>query len=342
MGTYAIEMVVDTIVKTSLALASGKYDKFPSLDWAQGITTSLIGFGLPMMILGLALPLIVAGALSVMAIVETLSLVDEILSDGNFTKYPSDDWANGVSKSVQMFSAMVNSIDVDLGNLLSLWAITKAMDNFSEKMFDIQTNYGEIFNNGGVAQNIAKSIQALVTAMPKQSDVDPIYSLITALNALANVEWDNLLNIAPMSSMIGQLASQIDLINESKVESLAKLGAGLHIISLVDETRLKSTLDAIQSKSNALSQIMDEHSVISGVFDRAKNQISGKENNQPTTVKKPGQQEEISSFEEQMLNYIKNIDTNIGKMANVTKEEREEAIKGKDVEDDGGWFSGWF
>jgi len=208
--------------------------------------------------------------------------------------------------------------------------VAKTMYDFAKWMYKIKEDFDNSFVIG--AKLVAMSVREIIEALPKQEEIDPLWSLIDALDELSNVSWDDLFDIRIVADVIGHLANQIEKLNDEKIESLGKLGAGLHIVALVDDTKLRSTLDTIEEKSDALKEIIDERSYIRRLFDSIADSYYEREKvaNQ-VIANKPG---ESSDFEEKLLEYVKNIDINITKMSDINVEEREEELKSRNVEDD--------
>jgi len=333
-------------------------DKIPSEDWAKGVGGSIKAFAEAIKALDDAGVDLDAddlyeddGAIAIM-----LGLSVGLVAIGNYfnkfggkfdvNKVPSSEWSDAVSGAIESFSKMSENVDEE--NFYKLPTIGKMMYIFASYMAIILKKYANVFQgeDGGITGKISKSIKTIMEVLPKQNEIDPMWSLIDALNALAEVDWDELSNIGNISSLIGQLTNQMDKLNESKIDSLARLSAGLQIMTLIDESKLQSVLDTIEDKSEALSEIMDDGSFIRSIFDGVAQSIVNQRQSGPTsmqnaTVAKPEVEgKEKKSFEDKLLEYVKNIDTNIGKMATFGEEEKTERMKAKDVDDgeDSGLF----
>jgi len=112
LGGVMTLLVSATIAASSWILDFGKYDgNYPSLKWVTSVSLSIGIFGLGMLILGaIALTGIGAvamalGAASVLLVSGTIAASSIILNQGNYTKYPSLDWAKGTSISLAAFGA---------------------------------------------------------------------------------------------------------------------------------------------------------------------------------------------------------------------------------------------
>lgn len=118
-GALAIVGIAGTIVAVDKILSGGDYTKYPGLDWAKGVGTSLILFGTAVVLLGvvnsvggiastLSLGLVKnpidAGIAAVISIAMAIPIVDKMISSGDYTKYPSLEWSSGVGMSLIAFS----------------------------------------------------------------------------------------------------------------------------------------------------------------------------------------------------------------------------------------------
>jgi hypothetical protein len=110
-GLLGISIVSLGIVSVSYILASGKYDKFPSFDWASGVGLSLLAFGGGMIALGV-LMMTGIGILALLAGIEGVKIVANgivdtsfILASGNYDKFPSFEWSSGVGLSLLAFGS---------------------------------------------------------------------------------------------------------------------------------------------------------------------------------------------------------------------------------------------
>ncbi len=106
-GAVSMIVIAGTILAVSAILNKGKYEKYPSIDWAKGVGLSIVTFGGFMILMGFALPLLALGALGALLISTTLIKIDKILSKGQFEKYPSEEWAKGVGLSIVKFGGFM-------------------------------------------------------------------------------------------------------------------------------------------------------------------------------------------------------------------------------------------
>jgi hypothetical protein len=252
---------------------------------------------------------------------------------------PSPQWAKGVMDALTLFA---NPPSGGFKNMINAAIIEKTM----EIILNIAVDFARISALGVPFKMdlLTKSIRTMVEVLPKQSEITPLFYLISALNKLGDINFKDLIKLSTVSESIGYLALQIKKINEDKVRSLSELAANLHVISLVDEERLRSTLSVIEDKSNAISSIMDDGGTMKNMFDNIKTQISGANLSEQTENKnlfdshsrvlKPGEKN-VETVDDKILKHVANIDTNLDKFVNKTKEEleKEERMGSRNVED---------
>ena len=110
-GGLAIVAIATTIMLSSWILSVGKYDKFPTLEWAAGVGVSLVAFGLSAIVLGaiassgVGAVALLAGAVAVLALSGVIVATSYILAAGNYGTYPTLAWSSGVALSLTAFGA---------------------------------------------------------------------------------------------------------------------------------------------------------------------------------------------------------------------------------------------
>lgn len=109
MGSLAVIIISGAIMVSSLILALGTYKNFPSVDWALGTGLSILLFSPAVILLGLiaasgvGIIALVLGGLAVIGLSAVIVATSHILSGGNYTTYPTLDWAMGVSMVMMSF-----------------------------------------------------------------------------------------------------------------------------------------------------------------------------------------------------------------------------------------------
>lgn len=109
IGGLLLVVIATTIMASSWVLSIGKYDTYPSLDWAEGVSLSVIAFSVAAIVLGaiamsgIGALAIIAGAGMVLVVAAAIVATSYILDLGKYDKYPGLDWAGGVAISLGAF-----------------------------------------------------------------------------------------------------------------------------------------------------------------------------------------------------------------------------------------------
>jgi hypothetical protein len=123
LGAVGVLIVGAAIAATSHVLKLGDYKtSYPGLDWAKGVSLSLVAFGGGMVLLGgiifasfgLGLAMLKAGSNAVLMVAKTIVGASDILANGyevdgkimkpNYKGGPTKEWAEGVSIALGAFS----------------------------------------------------------------------------------------------------------------------------------------------------------------------------------------------------------------------------------------------
>lgn len=119
IGAFAQFVVVGGIIIVAIAyaitlvatiLASGKYDKYPSLEWIVFGLGTITAFGLLAMGVGIFAPFVVIGTIVILLICASIILVDKILASGTYDKFPTLEWAASSFGAITAFAALAASL----------------------------------------------------------------------------------------------------------------------------------------------------------------------------------------------------------------------------------------
>lgn len=114
-GLLLIPAVALAIVAVSYILGMGSYNVYPSDEWSNS-TLILIGkFALMTSLLAFTFPFLALGAVSVLAIMGMIYLIDKIFESGDFTRYPNDMWQRGVTITISKFANLIKQIRREVG-----------------------------------------------------------------------------------------------------------------------------------------------------------------------------------------------------------------------------------
>jgi hypothetical protein len=350
-GAAAILLVAGSISLTSHIIASGDYsNNYPSLDWAKGVGSVMVAFGgsallvgaMILATLGVGAVALVAGLGSIVLVAGTMVLVSHILNTGNYGKYPSLDWAQGVGNILSSFVKNIEGVRDyrplrDGVNLLALSKTLLEMDeNFSKGNFskypssDWSSGFVK-FGNAINTMNISKIVEFFdtISKLGKNDDITE--------------------GINKMSSSFDRLARSLDRFGSSAGTNLKHLNdtaISLSVLSAIDAERVSNMLETVNQRTGVLRRIAYESNAIIGFLEDLIS--TKKEDDQTKSVTEivSGKSTE-GSGESEMLNYIKNIDNNLKNLFDLKKQEFEILVEGKEedeesgknVEDkDKGWF----
>jgi hypothetical protein len=110
LGLLSILAISLTVVATSYILGAGNYSNYPSLTWALGVGLSLFALGITSAALALISPLILVGLVTLVAISSSVVATAAILSSGDYSNFPSLNWAMGVGASLLGFGLAAGAI----------------------------------------------------------------------------------------------------------------------------------------------------------------------------------------------------------------------------------------
>lgn len=313
----------------------------PSTEWSEALSSAINAFT----------SINVEGFdyFKIIPVVSSMLLISSYFSKMNSLTLPTTDWINSFFDLIrlgvfEMISVGIILSATDFSSLQAIIEVAKIMYNYSAWISRIQNDFGDVFETEGFSSKIAKSIDDLISVIPTQDRINPLWSFISALNNLSSVPWYKMIKIYEVADAIGYLSEQLSDIDAESTDAISKLSAGLHVMALVDEERLYTVLKAIEDKSDVLSSVMNEGGFINKLFSDVSNIISGQNTTvadgstsatQTSTVQTTATQSK--PFEEELLEYIKNIDENVAKLAEASDREREEKekLEAKNVEGEG-------
>jgi hypothetical protein len=114
LGGLGVLMISATIMLSSWVLSAGNYDKYPKLEWSEGVGLSLVAFGGSMALLGwmfmsgVGIAAFALGGLGVLMVSAAIMLSSWILSVGKYGTYPDLEWSKGVGLSLVTFGVSMS------------------------------------------------------------------------------------------------------------------------------------------------------------------------------------------------------------------------------------------
>jgi hypothetical protein len=145
IGIFSLNLINKSILKTDLELSKGKFIKFPSDKWINGVTNSVTKYSKLLSTVGKSVVSNTIGLVSLNLINKSILKTDSELSKGKFTKFPSDKWINGVTNSVTKYSKLLSTVGKSLvSNLIGNLSLNKLISSMIE--VDIKFSKGKFTN----------------------------------------------------------------------------------------------------------------------------------------------------------------------------------------------------
>jgi hypothetical protein len=110
LGSIAIMMTALTIMLVDKAFSEGKFKSFPSDKWMLGATKSILEIAMISVGLAFFLPLIILGTISILLTAWSIKAVDDVFKSGEFKKFPSKNWIDGVSETITRWTTLMSSV----------------------------------------------------------------------------------------------------------------------------------------------------------------------------------------------------------------------------------------
>jgi hypothetical protein len=263
LGLLSVIGVAAAMLAVSYILGMGKWDNFPSVDWAKGVGLSMLAFIVPMIALGTLIMatfgigglLLLAGAGAIMGIVSLMVDISNVFSSNSFDSYPSVDWVKGVTGALNSFGSFITNMPVGIFDMLKVLLLGRAIVNIA-KLFNKNAN---LFNEPNVAwvDNI-KNILDVFQLLPDKDKADGLNAITNSLNRMAMLGAANIIPILLLAGTIRRLNSALDELNEKNVDKLTQLSKGVMILSIIDDSKLADVIETLNDKKRELSTVFDE------------------------------------------------------------------------------------
>ena len=179
MALAAIPLIAAGVVISSWILSTGTYDKYPDVMWTLGVGLSIFAFGTAMVGLGgfilltggIGFLALAMGFAAIPLVAASIVVASEILSKGNYQKYPNLSWASGVGLSLAAFGMPMIALGaVMLTGIgaLALYAGASAIETITESIvkasFTLSTGKYGTYPTLAWASGVALTITAFSAA----------------------------------------------------------------------------------------------------------------------------------------------------------------------------------
>ena len=183
-GGLCIVILAAVVATSSLLIAEGKYDTYPSWEWALGTGASILAFGLIATVFGLIIETgiggaaLLLGAVAIVGIAAVIVATSYILSAGKYGNYPGIGWAMGVGISLTAFglamAGLGSMILLSFGlGMAALVAGGKAVLLIAQTIVDSSFILRKGNYTGGPTKRWAEGISLAIGAFA------PVYSMLT-------------------------------------------------------------------------------------------------------------------------------------------------------------------
>lgn len=115
-GGLSMVVIAGALALSSQILSLGDYSEYPDVEWAKGFGLSMLASIPPVLVFGALAAtgfgaiVIGAGILSMLAVAGGLVAASHILAEGNYSKYPTEEWSAGVGSGLAAFANTITKI----------------------------------------------------------------------------------------------------------------------------------------------------------------------------------------------------------------------------------------
>jgi hypothetical protein len=314
-----LNITIKAMIKTAKDLSgedANIWNNYPTLKWAEGVGKAVgvfvqyltkiekadIGRG-EVKILNKIIDQMTQAA-------EKFAKVDQTI----WTKYPPIEWSKGIEATVNAFAKSIKVLsNLDENNFNLLNKAGHAILHFAWHI-SILEKHRELFIKGGIFDNFSQSLKKLTESLPTKEKIQGLLALGDALSRISSRGLSMGFSIWMLSRAMEDLGKTLADLDLSAMDKLSKFSNGMLVLSLIDDKKLENALKIIDKKKEDIKAILSDNTVV-----RAKEKLEG-EKVSVTTEAAPvteGREE----FYDQLLSFVKNIDTNVTLIA--TKEPQE-------------------
>jgi len=304
----------------------------PTKEWAEGVGGAIGGFAEAFKVInesdsgGLAgwlglkqkmTPEEFAGAIKVIAggLIGAAQTLNASNVNWSTSKYPSKEWAEGVGDSISSFSTAIKNLseefDEDLTEPIDLMTVSMIKLQMLFMYIDIQK---KMYDKNGIIYTFGDAIRYLVASFPTESAVSPLEKFIDALKEVDDISFTSVFTVNLLANAIEDLGDTLADIDTSNIEKLLKISTGFKMISLIDNIKLNEAIRTINERKEDIAEIFDDKTLLFNLDDYISN-TTGRGTSETTTVSKTATTNVEDKDMKDLIEYVKNIDTNIEKIS---------------------------
>jgi hypothetical protein len=274
LGIFKIHLIVNTLVSVDKKISSGKYQKFPSQNWLNKTSSSIMQFGKLAIDSNLRFGLVglMLGLYKVRKIADTIQYVSISLSKGNYTKFPNLQWALAVPAAIRGFMSFNFGI---FSGILSLFKSDKAEKNELGRIVDLMLFVDKKFQSGNwqkfpSVQWVNGTILALqkfrsiVSLLSYSSFGDRLLSTFGAKNpivtAVSNIEKLGV-SFDKLAKSIKSFTESIKGIDGDKLAAIRSLSSNVVMMSLMDPAQFDLMMSKLEERSGVFGDLLKDFEV---------------------------------------------------------------------------------
>lgn len=265
-GAGAILGLASTMALSGIILNSGIYNKYPKLDWAEGVSKSMVAFGKTLSEMGLSgIALNFIGNLlgtGPVDLAQQMVEVDKKFREAGtdaFTKYPDINWVNSVTTLLGQF-AMLSTME-GLGQMLSNKLFGSVAVDLAQQVVDVSN----VLSSGDYSktipldymQSLSSNLKVYVDLVKyiQAQQIGPLgflesMSVTYGLSKLAE-------GYDALADSISKLGLSINTLDLEKLNGINRLTGSVVLLSLMDPSQFENVMDALEEKSENLRKVID-------------------------------------------------------------------------------------
>ena len=264
LGALSILAVAATLLAVDKIFEEGKFKKYPSKDWIDGVATSITGFVKIMD--DTSFLSVISGGIAdffgggVTDVAEAIVELDSIFSKGSFNSYPSGNWIKSVSSTITGFSTITGIANkIGITSILKTKLIASGIVNLSKTLasgnFDkkIDPNYmSSVSKNIKDYMALTKSLTTMGTSNGLKSliGLDPVSQAANGMIKMAGA-YDKL------ATALKRFGGALQSIDGNKVNLIRRLTGNLAVLAALNKNAFEDMMTTLESKASVFSKLLD-------------------------------------------------------------------------------------
>jgi hypothetical protein len=279
IGLYKVRSIADTIQNVSLSLNKGKYEKYPSVDWARGSSSAISEF------MNLDLGNVFSQSFDFIfgsdedskkaelgRIVDLMLYVDEKFQKGDWNKFPTVSWAEGAILAIQKFRSMITMLSFgSIGDKIFSFFGTKK-DPLKEAVSNIELLANAFDKLGNSFQSFSNSLEGLDAE--KLAAIKTLSSNVILMSLMDPEQFDKMMDaLEERSGVFGELIKGMD---SSRRESTGGVSVNTATSTAsIDSTKiLADKLDVVAALLTDITSVVGSRGALKKYLASIKDDVS--------------------------------------------------------------------